>query len=923
MRANQSYWTSGAYSKSDFVTCYIEGTKSAISGSLIAQSFSSGAAPAISPSAWNISGLVPAELLVDGTVGPDDIDVYTVNLVAGQTYLFSLYGSGDDELPDTFLYLLDGDQNVINYDDDGGAGTNSLLTFTATSTGTYYIGAGSYPGSGMSGSYTFDMVTSPGTDVVGDTFETATPLTLGGVTYGFIDSDEAGVYGPDYGEIDTYSFYAAANTVLSIEVAGGADYESLYFDLPPGELDTRIVIYNAAGEIVAQNDDISFSAGDISSRVSFIAPADGTYYLDVFSYAPWTGGYSITSESVDLADLDPLDSINWFSAANVTFDANNTAYVYFGDAGETFGEDGESFGWNDYEIQQVMQALEQYEIILGVNYEITTDIDAATFRLFTTTSEDFGAYFYPQDPGYGDAIGVGAFNVDSGGWDKAGVSQQDIPGDQVSLVRGGYSFAVILHEFGHAHGLAHPHDNGGGSDIMLGVVGSASTGIFDLNQGVYTVMSYNDGWENHPDGPHNFSIANIDHGWSGSLSAFDIALLQQRYGVHAYAEGNTVYELKDENEQGTFYETIWDSGGSDAIVYNGARDAQIDLLAATLDYSPTGGGVLSYVSTIFGGYTIANGVVIENAAGGSGDDLLLGNSSNNTLDGNAGDDVLMGREGDDILIGRAGSNELTGGAGSDSFVIDGAYKGLGTALVTDFDSSDTLTLTGMAGMKVVYEQSGTDVLISFDGVLVATVEDASASDALASTDFRNSPKSTTLIVDGVAVPMLVTGTSGNDTIQGTAGIQNVLMAGGGNDVVTGKGKADTLYGNGGNDILHGANGDDNLFGGLGRDELYGGSGDDILFGNNGHDLLVGGNGDDTLIGGAGHDTFQFDIGNRFSGVDRVVDYTVDQDFISFTSTPASVTFTDSAGGAQMYVNGILAAVFEGVSSSAMAGEWTI
>ena len=99
-------------------------------------------------------------------------------------------------------------------------------------------------------------------------------------------------------------------------------------------------------------------------------------------------------------------------------------------------------------------------------------------------------------------------------------------------------------------------------------------------------MSYNDAWQLHPDGPSPFTIAGIDNGWSGTLSAFDIALLQQRYGVaDPYATGNTVYTLKDVQAIGTYYETIWDTGGTDEIRYTGNRDAQIDLTAATLDYS--------------------------------------------------------------------------------------------------------------------------------------------------------------------------------------------------------------------------------------------------------------------------------------------------------------------------------------------------
>jgi Ca2+-binding RTX toxin-like protein len=124
-----------------------------------------------------------------------------------------------------------------------------------------------------------------------------------------------------------------------------------------------------------------------------------------------------------------------------------------------------------------------------------------------------------------------------------------------------------------------------------------------------------------------------------------------------------------------FYQCIWDSGGNDTIAYNGTLNAQIDLLAATLDYSPTGGGAISFLhnatplptnsARIKGGFTIANGVVIENATGGSGNDVLLGNAANNVLTGNDGNDTLMGREGNDLLRGGNGVDKIYGGDGFD------------------------------------------------------------------------------------------------------------------------------------------------------------------------------------------------------------------------------------------------------------------
>ena len=56
---------------------------------------------------------------------------------------------------------------------------------------------------------------------------------------------------------------------------------------------------------------------------------------------------------------------------------------------------------------------------------------------------------------------------------------------------------------------------------------------------------------------------------------------------------------------------------------------------------PIAGGAISKVDGIFGGLTIANGVVIENAAGGSGNDTIRGNSADNVIDGKAGDDAVI------------------------------------------------------------------------------------------------------------------------------------------------------------------------------------------------------------------------------------------------------------------------------------------
>jgi Ca2+-binding RTX toxin-like protein len=96
------------------------------------------------------------------------------------------------------------------------------------------------------------------------------------------------------------------------------------------------------------------------------------------------------------------------------------------------------------------------------------------------------------------------------------------------------------------------------------------------------------------------------------------------------------------------------------------RAATIDLRAAHLGYGEGSGGYISFAAGIFGGFTIANGVVIENATGAGGADRITGNEAGNRLSGRGGDDSIAGGDGDDLLVGGDGNDSLEGGAGADS-----------------------------------------------------------------------------------------------------------------------------------------------------------------------------------------------------------------------------------------------------------------
>ncbi|MBP6057961.1 MAG: M10 family metallopeptidase [Nitrosomonas sp.] len=242
--------------------------------------------------------------------------------------------------------------------------------------------------------------------------------------------------------------------------------------------------------------------------------------------------------------------------------------------------------------------------------------------------------------------------------------------DYSSLHPGGYDFTTFIHELGHAIGLKHPHDSGGGDRPNFpGVTASFSDyGDFNLNQGLYTMMSYNDGWPAGPNGPLD-PISTSSYGYEGTPMAFDIAALQFLYGGNTnFRIGNDFYTLSSTNASGTFYSCIWDTDGIDTIRNTSAIDSTIDLRAATLLHATGGGGYLSSVDGINGGFTIAKGVTIENASGGNGTDTIIGNWTANTLTGNVGNDRINGLGGADKIIGGTGADMLAGGGGADDFI---------------------------------------------------------------------------------------------------------------------------------------------------------------------------------------------------------------------------------------------------------------
>ena len=295
---------------------------------------------------------------------------------------------------------------------------------------------------------------------------------------------------------------------------------------------------------------------------------------------------------------------------------------------------------------------------------------------------------------------------DGESWYHVSASDQD----NAQAALNSYGRQVLVHELGHNLGLAHPVNY----DPELGFADE-----YEEDSTGYTVMSY---WSEAETG-QNFKGA-----YASAPLLDDIASVQLLYGANLDTRsGGTVYGFHSNSNREEMIATsaaskvvfsVWDGGGVDTLDFSGYHTNQ------RIDLHPTG---FSDVGGLIGNVSIAQGVNIEKAFSGSGNDYLIGNAGANELKGNAGNDLLAGEQ---------GADKLWGGAGADTFVYftEGDSTTATPDRLMDFvsgqdridlsglpvDGSDTIhfasTLDGTAGAAVLREAGyGSSLAIDFDG----------------------------------------------------------------------------------------------------------------------------------------------------------------------------------------------------------------
>lgn len=552
-----------------------------------------------------------------------------------------------------------------------------------------------------------------------------------------------------------------------------------------------------------------------------------------------------------------LSGVRWLSPA-LTFSFPTSALAYH----PAYGPELWSFGALSAQAQSsVRQIFNQIQSVSGLTFtEETTNPGTAILRLAVSEAAGSTAYAYYPDNYF---LGAGG-----DAWFSRTTAFQPYIYDTPQI--GNYAYFTYIHEIGHALGLKHGHEAaslGAGFPTF-----PALPAAFDSME--YSVMSY----RSYAGMPIDWGYGNEQWGYAQSLMMADIAALQEMYGPnYSVNSGPTVYSFSPTTgeffingvSQGVpganrVFRTIWDGGGVDTYDFSNYSTNQI------IDLAPGGHSLMSSAQRAYlGDGNFARGNVynallfrddprslIENANGGSGNDIIYANQANNALNGNAGNDTLYGYDGDDVLNGGSGADIMFGGKGSDTYYVDNAsdqareFAGEGTS--DRVFASVNYALGPGDEIEHLYANAGAVGLILTGNELANRIVGNSGPDTLnggagddtldgkGGADIMNGgPGNDTFIVDNAGDTIIELPGHGsrdrlfasvNYTLAETSDVEQMYAnAGSTGLVLTGNSQANSIYGNAGSDTLNGGAGDDTLDGKGGADIMNGGPGNDTFY----------------------------------------------------------------------------------------------
>ncbi len=413
-------------------------------------------------------------------------------------------------------------------------------------------------------------------------------------------------------------------------------------------------------------------------------------------------GTTSTAGSTGTQNTDGLLSGFRWASASLTFalPASIASYADYASDSET-GSFAPVTAQLAATVREVMSHISEYT---GLAITETNDASLASIRLGRTAKTETAHAYLPDGSSYGGDVWIGM------------LEDYDAP------VRGDYGWMTVLHEIGHALGLKHSHTFTGGTDPDnddpydddVGVSNLPVTAAFDSLE--YTVMSYRS-YANQDLNVFDY-YTNEAASYAQSLMMLDIAALQSMYGADFTTNGNdSVYTFSTATGQmsingisegalagNRIFRTVWDGGGNDTYDFsNYGSNLQVNLAPGSSSLL-AGGQRADLGNGNFASGNIYNALqyqgdarsLIENAIGGSGNDVILGNSADNSLQGGSGNDTLDGGSGNDVLGGGTGIDTAVYGQSRQFFAVQKTAAGYS---VTDQGSGGNLGLDSASGIE--------------------------------------------------------------------------------------------------------------------------------------------------------------------------------------------------------------------------------
>lgn len=634
-----------------------------------------------------------------------DADWIAITFEAGETYEIAMTGNS---LSDPYLYLRDGSGNIIDADDDGGPGYDSLMTFTATTSGTY--------------SLTVDTSLPPRPPGPGTLDELALFLTEG------------------YWGDREITFDTTSSNVITVNLSGlTADGQQL----------ARWAM--EAWEMVVDLDFVEVSSGEM---ITMDDESSGA-----FAYSPGGSGQDGVELNV---------STNWVADYGTSIDSYSfQTYVHeighaigLGHQGDyngsaTYGVD-ETFT-NDSWQMSVMSYFSQTEnTTTNASYEylagpMMADILAIQnlYGAPGSSSATGGNTIYGANSNLGnylddvfDALATGNTTADVTGnamaftlYDQSGIDTLDISfltsGARLDMREERFSdFAGLIGVMGIARGTVLERATlGSGNDTVTGnaasnvVLGGTGNDSIDGGSGNDTL-----------DGGGGFDTL---LGGGGEDTLLGGSGADSLYGGDSH----------DRLEGGQGVDQLYGDAGNDTLLSGESADRLYggdgnDVLRAGTNFGLTVDGLFGeggndrlfgeagfdYLDGGTGNDYMDGGAQADNLYGRAGNDFMLGGDSldrlfggadNDTLDGGAGNDGLFGEQGNDVMIGGTGNDRFFGGSGNDDM-----QGGGGNDTINGGSGFDTIG--GGAGNDLIFGRFNADTFVFENGHGIDVIGDFNA-----------------------------------------------------------------------------------------------------------------------------------------------------------------------------------------------------